>query len=415
MKFFARFAVFAALLSALQLRAQVLLAPIYENTPPAEHSYIISLGDTFTEATRSVKNRLVVYTTQETYSLPYIYTRESGESTFTTFPVLGYQKAWDLTPFNLNIFEESIAVRANQTANLVYFTGGLTGNRLIVFQQSPAAVLKNQVMGGLLWVPAGMAIRPPTETNSGGLFYSTRYGVGVDPYGPAENYVPALIYHPDLNNLPVTSLPTNTFGVGLVTTGVGALELGPDGRLNVIDTNLHRILRFDPTTFQHLDDIELGNSTTSGNSFAITTNGFVFTASTVTGSGSIYNYYTGALVGSYACTSYDENGFGGKTSMHATPDGLVFLYSDLTHAIHVFDSNELLEKPVFGMPTGTPGTGDFTLHINGLRGRVYSIEWAPTVNGPWTTLGSATAGLTGSASLIDAIDHGTAFYRTFYP
>ncbi len=67
--------------------------------------------------------------------------------------------------------------------------------------------------------------------------------------------------------------------------------------------------------------------------------------------------------------------------------------------------------------TGTPGTGDFTIHFAGILGFTYTVQWAPTVTGTWTTLGTATAdSTTGQGSYIDPDGHGgTAFYRTVYP
>ena len=63
------------------------------------------------------------------------------------------------------------------------------------------------------------------------------------------------------------------------------------------------------------------------------------------------------------------------------------------------------------------GPGDITINFAGIPGRTYSIQWASSVSGPWTTLGTATANSnTGLGSYHDTVNHGgTAFYRTVYP
>lgn len=66
--------------------------------------------------------------------------------------------------------------------------------------------------------------------------------------------------------------------------------------------------------------------------------------------------------------------------------------------------------------TGTPGSGNYTVHFAGILGFTYTVQWAPAVNGIWTTLGTATAdSITGRGSYTDPVDHGTAYYRTIYP
>ena len=66
-------------------------------------------------------------------------------------------------------------------------------------------------------------------------------------------------------------------------------------------------------------------------------------------------------------------------------------------------------------PSGTPG--NFTVNFSGIPGRTYTIEWAPTVTGPWTSIGTDQVDANGLGTIIDSTNHDpdTAFYRTVYP
>jgi hypothetical protein len=60
--------------------------------------------------------------------------------------------------------------------------------------------------------------------------------------------------------------------------------------------------------------------------------------------------------------------------------------------------------------------GQVQLNFTGLAGRTYSVQRAGTVNGSWTTIGTATANSSGAATYTDSTPPaGSAFYRIVYP
>jgi hypothetical protein len=60
--------------------------------------------------------------------------------------------------------------------------------------------------------------------------------------------------------------------------------------------------------------------------------------------------------------------------------------------------------------------GAVQIRFAGIVGRTYSVQRAPAVTGPWTTIGTATVGPTGIASFNDDNPPpDSAFYRTAYP
>jgi hypothetical protein len=65
-------------------------------------------------------------------------------------------------------------------------------------------------------------------------------------------------------------------------------------------------------------------------------------------------------------------------------------------------------------PVYTPG--GVVISFAGIVGYTYSVQRAPTVTGPWVTIGSAVVGPTGFGSLLDTNPpQSSAFYRTSYP
>ena len=65
-------------------------------------------------------------------------------------------------------------------------------------------------------------------------------------------------------------------------------------------------------------------------------------------------------------------------------------------------------------PTYLPGA--VAISFAGIVGRTYSLQRAPSVTGPWTTLGAVTVGPSGIGSLQDTNPlPGNAFYRTTWP
>ena len=60
--------------------------------------------------------------------------------------------------------------------------------------------------------------------------------------------------------------------------------------------------------------------------------------------------------------------------------------------------------------------GGFHVSFAGIPGRTYTLQRAPSVSGPWTTLTTITVGPSGIASYDDTnAPPVSAFYRTVYP
>lgn len=326
-----------ALFAALALAAQPLLAHVslqpYQAYPlPGQHGYIIGL-ELLAHSPRD-DPRLVLFTTQETYS-----------SVRPFNPRLKWQKEFDVTPFNINLFEESSVAIHPTNPNIYYFTGGLSLNRAITFQQSPIAVTANHRIGNLQYIPQNIVVR--TSSTPGAaveVFYSVSGSLGGDS--------PALYRHSDTNVHPWTSEnPFGTSGPGEVTSGVGALRFGTDGLLNVIDTGAQRIVRYDPDTLAYVSEFALGNTHTDRNTFVITPNGLIFTTFTDSAGGAIYSYETGALLGNYGLDTTLEPGmgFGGKTSMTVDPEtGLVYVLTanSAGEGLFVYSSIDIMDSSI---------------------------------------------------------------------
>ena len=61
-------------------------------------------------------------------------------------------------------------------------------------------------------------------------------------------------------------------------------------------------------------------------------------------------------------------------------------------------------------------SGGYLVSFAGIPGRTYSVQRAPTVTGPWTTIATVTAGTDGIGAIQDTNSlPSTAFYRTTYP
>jgi autotransporter-associated beta strand protein len=318
----------ALTLAALPVSAQVTLKPVQEYPLPEQHSYIIGLEAPFIANQNAA--RLFLFTTQESYSslLPY-------------YPQQGWQKEFDLTPFNVNLFENSSVAINPVNTNNYYLTGGLSLNRSILFQQSPIAIINNQRIGNLQFVPQNIVLRAPTT-----------------PGGPVEVFytvtgengnTPGIYRHGNVDQMPWT----NSTSIA-ASSGVGALRFGPDGLLNVIDTQTNRITRYNPDTLAYVSEVDLGNTHTDRNTFVITPNGFIFTTFADSAGGVIYDYATGAFVSEYGnyypADINPTNGSGGKSSMTVdATTGMVYVLTDNSagESLFVYDSNDLIE-PVTG-------------------------------------------------------------------
>ena len=67
------------------------------------------------------------------------------------------------------------------------------------------------------------------------------------------------------------------------------------------------------------------------------------------------------------------------------------------------------------LPLTTTANG-YLVSFAGIPGRTYTLQRAPTVTGPWTTLTTVTAGPSGIGSYEDTSPPpASAYYRTVYP
>lgn len=55
------------------------------------------------------------------------------------------------------------------------------------------------------------------------------------------------------------------------------------------------------------------------------------------------------------------------------------------------------------------------VRFQGIIGRTYAVQWAPGIEGPWTTAGEVVAGLDGAMEFVDAAVPETRFYRLIEP
>jgi autotransporter-associated beta strand protein len=394
----------ALALAAQPLRAQVSLDPAQTWVLPAQHSYFIGLE--IPTQTHNSGQRLFLFTTQESYSSPVIFN-----------PALGWQKEFDITPFNVNLFEPysdpdepSSSVAVNPVnPNVYYFTGGLSVNRSIRFQQSPIAVTDNQRIGNLQLIPQNIVLRAPTTP--GGpveVFYSIS-----GEYGDTAG----IYRHANVDQMPWASSTSIA-----ASSGVGALRFGPDGLLNVIDTQTNRITRYNPDTLAYVSDFSLGNTHTDRNAFVITPNGFVFTTFADSAGGAIYSYATGSLMGNYGLntTLSAGNGFGGKSSMTVDPiTGLVYVLSDNSagEGLFVYHTVDLMDPAVGTINTFQPG--DTHANALGISSLNYLSLASGTASQSGVISGSSSITKKGSGTLVlsasntytggTTVDNGTLF------
>ncbi len=345
-----RFACLFALssLATLQLHAQVQLDAVGNLPLPQGHSFVIGItvipvyGPYYTP-------KFMLFTIDESYQTDWEVS--AGGASLNT-----WQKLWELTQFGAILYEDSLVVRqSSYSAANFYFTGGNTGNKLIGYTQTPPSLDFNRRIGDFTLVPNGLVTKDliGSPGNPVGMFFSTSSGTS------SSDTTPALVYVPDVRTGgatdPISVAPANIFatsGPGKVSLGVGALAIGPDRLLNVLDTGDQRIIRYNADTFEYVSEFALGNTDTDRNTFTITPNGYIFTANLDSLGGSIYNYYTGEFVGTYGTTdSFSEVGQGGKTSLTVSEDGYVFAYDHLgsggtgDERIYVYDSNQLATVP----------------------------------------------------------------------
>ena len=369
-----RFACLLALssLAALRLHAQVQLDAVGNLPLPEGHGFVIGVN-VIPVYGPYTSPKLMLFTTEQSYQTDWVV--DSNGASLDTWYHL-----WDLTQFGSILFEESLVVR-QPSINVTnyYYTGGNTANKLIDYQQTPPNVNFTRRIGDFTSVPNGLVMKELLgSSNPAGMFFSTSTGTSNSDTTPALVYVPDVRAGATTDPIPVA--PANIFatsGPGKVSTGVGALAIGPDGLLNVLDTGDQRIIRYNADTFEYVSEFALGNTDTDRNTFTITPNGYIFTANLDSLGGSIYNYFTGEFIGTYGTTdSFSEVGLGGKTSLTVSESGYVFAYDHLgsggtgDERIYVYDSNQLAPASIPEPSTGGLLAGSAALVAGFFRRRM---------------------------------------------
>lgn len=328
-------ALIALLFAALPLRAQVSLTPTYSMAPPAQHSFIIGVGPLVPDSL--FRPGLQLYTDQESY--------------------IGTSAGAYHKEFDLNQFGEFADVSSSVATSGAYsfFLGGIVPSVLTVrTSPAPAQILASRPLDGFTGYPTGIALRNSTVSTSSAIpaFMSAAAGTS------ASSSTPSLIYSSDIGPAGSGNISFQIFGnsgPGAVSSSVGALAMGPDGLLNVLDPGRGSILRYDPNTLDFVSSFSLSGTNTDRNDLVITDNGYIFTAFTDSSGGNIYNYATGNFVGTYSAgTLAAGNGQGGKTSLgYDSATGLVIGYFNIDGAegVAVIDSTQLdaLPEPSSGM------------------------------------------------------------------
>lgn len=244
-------------------------------------------------------------------------------------------------------FDPIIAgVRLNRDSRVVYdpatqlylFTGGTFDARLYSYSPATGSVYAEEVFTDLMDQPRGLAIR--SGTNDVFVSFPTS---NIPGYGSLP---PALRRYTRGGSDQFGGTLFGHSGPGAVSEQVGAIALGPDGRLNVLDTGRQEILRYDPVTLAYLGAIPLVNTTTDHAALAISSTGYIFTAHLNSTSGVIYDYFTGASVGTFTGPSGNPNGLG-RLVMTADEAGNVYVSNSVaTRSLAVFSTAALPDNYV---------------------------------------------------------------------
>ncbi len=254
------------------------------------------------------------------------------------------------------LFDPIIAgVRLNRDARGVYdpiaqtyyYAGGTFDARIYAYSPRFGVVTNGgsdgQGMTELGDMPAGFAVRNGT----GEIFAS--FGGDPDHYIPTS---PALYRYTIGTDTEITGTAFGNSGPGAVSSQVGAIVIGPDGKLNVLDAGLEKILRYDLDTLEYIDSITLFNETIDNRSFAISSTGYVFVSDDTSLSGSIYDYVTGALVGTYAAPNTGAYGLG-RLAMTADDFGNVYWTNvNVSRNLEVFSTASIPEPAHLGLVAG---------------------------------------------------------------
>ena len=226
---------------------------------------------------------------------------------------------------------ESVVATDPSTDRPFYLTARLFANsRLYTFSPSPSTDVVNLQGLSHTPLPTGLVMA------NGTLFYSRPVAVGAG------------ISSLDLS----TGAATSTFGnsgPGTLNTP-GALAVGPDGLIYVLDTGDHRVVSFDTAGNYH--SAFAVTSTAAATALTIDPRGYLYTADG-NGGGSIYNTATGQLYGTLAATSGNAVP-PGNTLLRADDQGHLYMY-DAATGMHVFDISAVPEPinsaVVIGMGT----------------------------------------------------------------
>lgn len=284
---------------------------------------------------------------EHTGSALQLVTTSEGWQSAAASP-LSWTKAFDPTLVGVALAPESLATQVPGTGAYT-LTGGLFGPTLYTFYLAPPAHIDLPIQT-FVDAPRGLAV-------GGGLAYITSTDGALYELDPDGDGTP---------------VPFSIAGGGALSTGAAAVEVGPDGRVNVLDTGAaaQRIARFDPGPKTFASGIPLATLTSSNVAFVVSSTGFVFVNDGAGTWGTIYDYASGDYVATYRGLDPDVvPGNGGKLSMGADASGGVYLTQGTGTKVEFLDSAPLKALMDAGTRIDTLG-GDIvrtSLSGSGLR------------------------------------------------
>lgn len=246
-------------------------------------------------------------------------------------------------PFPMGVRLNRLSQATYDPANqIVYYTGGNFDVRLYAYSLAAGSVFSEDALSDLPDYPNGLAVRHGTND----VFVSFAGG------SEATGYTPSL-YRYTAGAGDQNGVAFGYTGPGAVSSQVGALRIGPDGRLNVLDAGQQKILRYDPVTLAYVDAISLVSTAVDGNAFAISSTGYIFTADLNSTSGVIYNYATGAYVGTFSAPLHPSTALRGRLAMTADDLGNVYVSNELISShLAVYSTAAIPEPAHYALAAG---------------------------------------------------------------
>lgn len=307
-------------------------------------------------------------------------------------------EGWNSNATGTNAFVKTFdpiiaGLRLNRDSRVVYdpatqlflYTGGTFDARLYSYSPATGSLHAEDVLLDLMDQPRGLAVRSGTNDVFVSFPSSTVPGYGSLP--------PALRRYTRGGGDQFGGTFFGSSGPGAVSEQVGEIVIGPDGRLNVLDTGRQEILRYDPATLAYLGAIPLVNTTTDNRAMAVSSTGYIFTAHLNSTSGVIYDYFTDAYVGTFTGPSDDPNGLG-RLVMTADAAGNVYVSNGVvSKSLAVFSTAALPSNYV------TTPVGYFRATVAAGTGTVRKVTaFAPPLEFPAHALAGLSTGAIASVT-----------------